>query len=613
MHKINNEVVINRDNIIDIFGLDIKKIDLSSYVINKIESHCFSNFNNLEIIKLGNKNLKIIEPFSFINCEKLREINIIGTKILELNKNTFYKLPRLVSLRLYNCLELQSIFPGFINKCNNFDDFYSYGCLMLGLYSNIFLKCKNINNIEINNSGILSLNRDTFSNLPNLQYLTINNNKKLCIIESGFINNCMKLEKLSMTDNKSLSSIDRQIIVNCEKLREIDLQNCNIQILHKNSFQYLYRLKILNIKNNSLLINYLLYETKTISDDNNLFYLENNFILDVIRDNLRNDLRNDPINEENNKISLNMLNWLNSGYLPEEPVKNYKFEEIYMPINIRPYLTHYEYCIKLFRLSPNRNVYFEVFMNLLSQIDKIDNSIIIKNIFIILFIIILFLFKINIYYDENSLEDNILLLLKIVYNTLSMKYVKNSLSLSENIPNNVEEYLDTNKYILEHKKIIIKIIGYLIDIYKGSSNFESTVTKFDSIMEYLYINNMKNKRKLKKKNIGRIIIDKRLELSYIIKEINESLELPKLKEGEIGLLLHYLKKLINFKKMKRINNSKEIQELSEHRNIQKKQLMRRLSKTKESINNTIINYYDKVSDMYIMKLLSNNIKHKINK
>ena len=33
----------------------------------------------------------------------------------------------------------------------------------------------------------------------------------------------------------------------------------------------------------------------------------------------------------------------------------------------------------------------------------------------------------------------------------------------------------------------------------------------------------------------------------------------------------------------------------------------------ESINNTIINYYDKVSDMYIIKLLSNNIKYKINK
>jgi len=585
----NKEVVINRDNIIDIFGEDIERIDLSGYIIHKITSNCFSNFNNLKFIKLmENRELKIIEPYSFTNCTKLKEIEIIGTKISKLKKNTFYKLPDLGVLRLNNCLKLQSIFPNFINKCNN------------------------LRSIEINYSGILRLNKNTFFNLPNLRYLTINNNENLCIIESEFINNCMILEILSIADNINLSSIDICIAINCNNIREIYLQNCNIQILHIDSFKSIYRLAKLNIENNSLLINYLDDEIR-ISDNNNLYYYENNFILDIIRENLGIDKLDNLGNDLVDKHHTNP-EWSNLIPLSEEPLKTYKFIRRYFPMNINiQYLTHYEYCINLFRNSPDRNNHFESFMNLLSQIDEIDNSIIIENIFIILFIIILFLLRINIYYNRKSLEYNILHLLSIVNDSLSIKYVKNSLSLLENISDKVGEYLDTNKYIIKYKDIIITIIGYLVDIYKGSSNFDNIVSKFDNIMEYLFINNMKNKRKLRK--IGRTIEDKRLELLYIIKEINGSLELPKLKEGEIGLLLHYLIKLIDFKKMNKINNAIEIEKLSKHRNIQKRQLMRELVKIdgEESINNTIINYYDKVSDMYISKLLSNNIKYRINR
>jgi len=721
MPQKNNEVVINRDNIRDIFGEGIEEIDLSRYVIHKITSNCFSNFYKLKFINLQNRNLKIIEPFSFINCPKLEKIvitksvilklyentffnlpklsllfldnnkilrsikngfitkcenlksiiiydcgilkldsgifsnynylkrisichcnisrlekdtffnlpsleyldldsnknlssiesgfindcnklstiSIKRNKISELKKNTFYKLKELRTLNLDDSIELQSILPKFINKCDNLYEIRLDRCrMLLGLYSNTFLNYNNLKVIYIRDSGILKLYKDTFSNLPSLEYLDLENNKNLRIIESGFINNCDELKTLNMSNNKSLSNINKNIIYNCGNLEHINLSNCNIQILHIDNFVDLNRLN-LNIENNSLLMYYLSSDRINIKDNNNLLYNENNDIFDIIRD-----------IGKGNIIYPNMSN-IYSLYLDDEPtMKNtfHKKNELNNFLNI----SHYRYCIKIFRLDKNKNNNFESFMN---KLTKINNSIIKENIFIILFIVILFLCNINIYYDKNSLEDNILYLINIVCDTLSMKYVENSLNLSENIPNEVGEYVDTNKYILQHKKIIIKIIGYLIDIYKGSSNFESTVTKFDSIMEYLYINNMKNKRKLKKINIRRTIIDKKMELSYIIKEINESLELPKLKESEIGLLLYYLQKLINLKKMKRINNPKEIQELSEHRNIQKKKLMRELVKTngEESINNTIINYYDKVSDMYIMKLLSNNIKHKINK
>ena len=544
----NKEVVIYRFIIKYLFGEDVTMIDLSKYVINKITSHCFSNFNNLELIKLGNKNLKIIEPNSFINCEKLSSIFIENSIISELKKNTFYKLPNLRYLYILNNINLQNICLGFINKCNK------------------------LHEIQLNECRISRLNKDTFSNLPNLEILTLNNNQNLhiiengsinnciklkkisithnnnlSIVESGFINNCMKLKVLFMNNNKSLSSIDKFFINDCDDLSDIILRNCNIQILHIDSFTKLFSFHVLVISNNRLLTNYLDYYFISICDKFNLLNHENNYILDNLRDDLR-EVRKDDMSKEN-KSKEYLL------HLPDEPTMKNKreFNKGYL------YPTHYRYCIKIFILDPDRDNYFVNFMNLLSQT---DNRIIKENIFIILFIIILYLLKINIYYNENSLEDNILHLINIVNDTLSTKYLKNSLSFSENILNEVGEYLGTNKYILQYKNIIIKIIGYLIDIYKGSS-------KFDSIIEYLYINNMKNKRKLKKINI-RKIINKKMELSYIIKEINESLELPKLKEGEIGLLLHYLKKLIDFKKMKRINNPKEIQELSEHRNIQKK-------------------------------------------
>ena len=706
--KKNKEVVINRANIIEIFGENIEEIDLSDYIIHKITSNCFSDFNNLKIIKLGNKNLKIIEPFSFINCQKLSEIhieksviselventfynlqllkrliisnnknlysikhgfikdcndlrNIIidhskivtldsgilsnydflesisihncnisilkedtffnlpnllflylnnntnlisiepgfikncnklqridirNNKISELKENTFYNLPHPYDLNLSSCRNLQSIYSGFANECKlgliNLD-----GCSKLELYSDTFLNCNNLSSISICNSGISKLNKDTFSNLPELEYLHLNNNQNLRIIESGFINNCRELKYIEMFNNISLSSIDKNIIYNCRKLRKIDLHNCNIQILHIDSFK---KLNInLNIENNRLLMHYLL---------NSSLDTEDNYIFNIIRDDLidaRNGYYNDDIN-------------INELYSPNEPIMNYNNEPVL--------LSHYRYCIKSFKISPDRNNNFESFMNLLSQIDEIDNSIIIKNIFIILFIIILFLCEINIYYDKKSLEDNILHLLSIINDALATKFVKNNLSQSEsfskNISDEIKKYIDPNKYIIKHIKIIIKIIGYLVDIYKGSSNYDSIASKFDSIMGYLFINNMKNKRK--KINIDRTIKDKRLELLYIIKAINGSLELPKLKEGEIGLLLHYLIKLINFKKMNKINNAEEIQKLSEHRNIQKKRLIRTLkTHSKESVNNTIINYYDMVSDMYIRKLLSNNIKYRINR
>jgi len=719
MLKKNKEVVINRANIIEIFGENIEEIDLSDYIIHKITSNCFSDFNNLKIIKLGNKNLKIIEPFSFINCQKLSEIHIKESVISELVENTFYNLPlleRLIisnnknlysikhgfikdcndlrdiiighskivtldsgilsnynfleSISIHNCnisilkedtffnlpkllylylnnnTNLISIEPGFIKNCNklqninicnnkiselkentfynlphryvldlsycrNLQSIYSgfangcklgkiilNRCAKLELYSDTFLNCNNLSSISICNSGISKFNKDTFSNLPELEYLHLNNNQNLRIIESGFINNCRELKYIGMFNNISLSSIDENIIYNCHKLRQIDLHNCNIQILHIDSFKELYNID-LNIENNRLLMHYLseIRDIMDISHSNNLLNIEDNYIFNIIRDDLI-DARNGYYNDIN----------INELYSPNEPNMDYENEPVL--------LSHYRYCIKSFKISPDRNNNFESFMNLLSQIDEIDNSIIIKNIFIILFIIILFLCEINIYYDKKSLEDNILHLLSIINDALATKFVKNNLSqsesFSENISDEIKKYIDPNKYIIKHIKIIIKIIGYLVDIYKGSSNYDNMASKFDSIMGYLFINNMKNKRK--KINIDRTIKDKRLELLYIIKAINGSLELPKLKEGEIGLLLHYLIKLINFKKMNKINNAEEIQRLSEHRNIQKNRLIRTLkTHSKESVNNTIINYYDMVSDMYIRKLLSNNIKYRINR
>ena len=215
--SINEKSIIKLNNLKKLTKL--KNLSLECYLdLYVIDENTFNGLNNLENLNLLYNYITKINPSTFINLEKLKELNLSGNELEEINKDTFNGLNNLENLNLSS------------NKLKKINSFAFNGL-------------NNLKNLNLSDNKLEEINKDTLNGLNNLENLNLLSNKLKKINPFAFI----YLKKLKNIDllinNDSLKNNYLNLIKNIDNIKNIN----KIYDLYNN----LINIKIINDKNSN--------------------------------------------------------------------------------------------------------------------------------------------------------------------------------------------------------------------------------------------------------------------------------------------------------------------------------------------------------------------------
>lgn len=230
---------IGNDQFFNCLNLTNLKIE----AISKIElvCNCFNGAENIEIIQLEAKNVKINDN-CFNKCTSLKSLIIQKSRNITIGSNQFINCPNLSKIRL------------FVNSG-------------LNLGFNCFNGAEKLDTIEII-GGDINIDNDALANCFSLCYLSIFNVNNVRI-GANQLNNCKIISRIIIESSSNISIDDEvflsaknlnQIILsgkdiiigskcfsNCQNLEKVDFLNANTVDLHSAAFSKCKKINDLNI------------------------------------------------------------------------------------------------------------------------------------------------------------------------------------------------------------------------------------------------------------------------------------------------------------------------------------------------------------------------------
>lgn len=155
----------------------------------------------------------------------LRELEVSDTGIFTVNKKSFKKLTKLVSLA----------FRG--NK-------------IVEISGGAFDELKNLENLDLSRNHIDSIGFAAFQGLRRLRVLDLSHNK-LRNLDANFLTALTSLERLDFSSNK-LNSLPVVVFAHLERLKELEISHNRISVLDSNVFSANNNIKIFAMSHNEL-------------------------------------------------------------------------------------------------------------------------------------------------------------------------------------------------------------------------------------------------------------------------------------------------------------------------------------------------------------------------
>ena len=227
----------------------VKSLDISQYVIVKVNNTCLNDFVNLIKLDLSNNIIFYFENGVFRTLIHLESINLTNNAISEIANGLFETNTKLVSIILNHNL---------LDKINR-DAFLPLEHLeILDLSYNFIvhlfaycLNCPNLKKLHINNNVLQIVETKAFDHLPNLTLLELSHNtithldKQLFFVPT-------KLEYLSLNNNL-ITSINMFLFEKLTELHSLNVENNVLkQVLNKDMFWNNVNLLNLNLLGNEV-------------------------------------------------------------------------------------------------------------------------------------------------------------------------------------------------------------------------------------------------------------------------------------------------------------------------------------------------------------------------
>lgn len=235
----------------------IKTLDFMFCGIINIHPEAFNVFSNLQSLsfrkneRLSSKILNEVIS-NMANKVPLRELDLSGISDLYKDKNLFVQLDNLHLKVLYmNAIEMTDINDGIFPTMNYLEELHLNNAHVRKVGDNAFHYLKSLKSLFMARNILSSVAKGLL--LPHLEDLDLSGFPQSSLtfqIENFTFVNMSKLKTLNLSHK--IISIYKNTFAGLVNLENLKLENCKMQFIEENSFKHLNSLKILNLKNNQL-------------------------------------------------------------------------------------------------------------------------------------------------------------------------------------------------------------------------------------------------------------------------------------------------------------------------------------------------------------------------
>ena len=215
----------------------ITEIDLSMVHLKELDTQIFKSCPQLESVILANcDKIGDISKDSFPELESILRLDFSNCKnITSINDSAFCKFKRLQYIKFDNCANLQYIENNAFKDCVNLIE-CEFGNLpkLQVIGKNAFRGCKALENVDLSNTSIKSIEIWGFGQCPVLR--TISLPESIETISSWAFNECDSLVTIDLSNCINLGYIEQAAFQNCKSAQQIILPD-NVNVISKSAFQ----------------------------------------------------------------------------------------------------------------------------------------------------------------------------------------------------------------------------------------------------------------------------------------------------------------------------------------------------------------------------------------
>ncbi|XP_058244120.1 toll-like receptor 21 [Hemibagrus wyckioides] len=264
---------------------DLLTLRLDNNLLTDLYNESFEDLHSLQTLNLRNNQISVIFNNTFYSLSQLRILDLGGNKIAHLMPLAFVGLDSLNNLyldrnrlakidvqligslhRTLNVLDLQGNFIHYAKQHVNspfvnltkltdlkLDGQMPYG---INLLPHAFFRgLTSLKSLYLSNNHISSFSTDTFDDLINLKFLTLDDS---CVgitqLKPGIFKNLHKLEKLTV-ENMGIESFSKEVFGNLTGLKVVHLNRNAMQTLDVDLLENLTNLQYLDVRNTPLSCN----------------------------------------------------------------------------------------------------------------------------------------------------------------------------------------------------------------------------------------------------------------------------------------------------------------------------------------------------------------------
>ncbi|XP_023234991.1 protein toll-like [Centruroides sculpturatus] len=210
----------------------------------------FYNLQNLRSLFLDSNEIELIHSHAFRNLTRLEHLSLTMNKIKNLHSDTLKGLSNLNTFFINYNYRLSVIPAGLFKGLRNLTEFQATGCSISELEDDVFSDLINLESISLDSNEIEYLPPNLLKNNKLLTRFSCSENK-ISTLPTGIFHGLSELRSLTLQKNR-LQNLPENVFQNLSSLQSLDLSINRLTFLHENIFLPLTNLTRLDLSYNNL-------------------------------------------------------------------------------------------------------------------------------------------------------------------------------------------------------------------------------------------------------------------------------------------------------------------------------------------------------------------------
>ncbi|XP_054641073.1 leucine-rich repeat neuronal protein 2-like [Dunckerocampus dactyliophorus] len=229
----------------------LQELFLSHNDLSSIAPGAFSGLNSLLRLHINNNKLTTVDSRWFGALQHLQVLMLGGNPVETLPEKGFLALRSLRSLVLGG-MGLRGLADNALDGLECLESLSFYDNLLTKVPTQALRKVKGLKFLDLNKNRIKLIETGDFKDMSHLKELGLNNMEELMSIEKASLENLPELTKLEITNNPRLSFIHPQAFFQLSRLESLMLNSNSLSALHHHIMLSLPRLQEVSLHANPL-------------------------------------------------------------------------------------------------------------------------------------------------------------------------------------------------------------------------------------------------------------------------------------------------------------------------------------------------------------------------